>query len=129
METDNLRRIDQTGPIIHSNDSDEAHLSITESSEQTLSPMTLSASSLLDVAEVGLAAVDILKLMTAKVLNKRSSSSGVEYKCELEPLWLAADLVERVQMGHVHIRSYENGLIREERLKTLRAGKSKRKLP
>jgi hypothetical protein len=43
-------------------------------------------------SEDGLAIVDISKLTTVKVLDKRSSSSGVEYKCEFEPLWLAADL-------------------------------------
>ena len=76
-------------------------------------------------SEDGLAVVDISKLTTVKVLDKRSSSSGVEYKCEFEPLWLAADLAERAQMGDVHIRSYENGLVRDRRLKTLRVGKRK----
>jgi hypothetical protein len=125
LETDMMQRIDQNGLIASTIDSDRAHLSIPESSEQTLAPMTVSASSLLDVAEDGLAIVDISKLTTAKVLDKRSSSSGVAYKCELEPLWLATDLVERVQMGHVHIRSYENGLIRDGCLKTLRVRKRK----
>jgi hypothetical protein len=94
-------------------------------SEQTLALITVSASSLSDVREDGLTIVDISKLTTVKVLDKRSSSSGVEYKCELEPLWLAADLAERAQMGRVHIRSYENGLIRDRRLKTLRVRKRK----
>ena len=57
--------------------------------------MAVSASSLSDVGEDGLAIVDISKLTTLKVLDKRLSSSGVEYKCELELLWLAADLAER----------------------------------
>ena len=87
--------------------------------------MAVSASSLSGVGEDGLAIVDISKLTTVKVLDKRSSSSGVEYKCELEPLWLSAGLVERAQMGRVHIRSYENGLVRDRRLKTLRVGKRK----
>ena len=65
------------------------------------------------------------KLTTVKVLDKWSSSSGVEYKCEFEPLWLAADLAERAQMGRIHIRMYENGLVRDRRLKTLRVGKRK----
>ena len=55
--------------------------------------------SIRSVDEDGLAIVDISKLTTVKVLDKRSSSSGVEYKCELEPLWLAVDLVEKAQMG------------------------------
>jgi hypothetical protein len=61
-----------------------------------------------------------------KVPDKRSSSSGVKYKCKLEPLWLAANLAERAQIGHVHIRSYENSLVQANRLGTLR--KRKRKL-
>jgi hypothetical protein len=48
---------------------------------------------------------------------------GSSRQCELEPLWLAADMAERPQMGRVHIRSYENGLVRDRRLKTLRVGK------
>jgi hypothetical protein len=94
-------------------------------SEQTLALTTVSASSLSNVGEDGLTIVDISKLTTVKVLDKRSSSSGVEYKCELEPLWLAADLAERAQMRRVHIRSYENGLVRDRRLKTLRVRKRK----
>jgi hypothetical protein len=87
--------------------------------------MAVSASSLSDVGEDGLVIVDISKLTTVKVLDKRSSASGVEYRCELEPLWLAADLAERARMGRVHIRSYENGHVRDRRLKTLRVGKRK----
>src|SRR5947209_15475110 len=55
-----------------------------------------------------------------KILDERPSPSGVEYKCELEPLWLAAVLMEKAKMGHVHIRSYKNDLIRANRLGTLR---------
>ena len=105
-ETDNLQNTDQTDPIASTNSSGETHLPNARFSEQTL----VSASSLSDVGKDSLATVDISKLTTVKVLDTRSSSSGVEYKCELEPLWLAADLAERAQMGRVHIRSYENGL-------------------
>jgi hypothetical protein len=84
-----------------------------------------SASSLPDAGKDAPAIIDVSKLATVKVIDKRSSSSGVEYKCEFEPLWLAADLTERAQMGRVHIRSYENGLVRDRRLKTLRVGKRK----
>jgi hypothetical protein len=87
--------------------------------------MTVSASSLSGVGEDSLAIVDISKLITVKVLDKRSSSSGVEYRCELEPLWLAVGLAERAQIGRVHIRSYENGLIQANRLGTLRERKRK----
>jgi hypothetical protein len=122
VETGNLQKTD---PIASINSSSEAHLSIARFSEYTLALMAVSALSLSDVGEDGLVIVDISKLTTAKVLDKRSSSSGVEYKCELEPPWLAADLPERAQMGRVHIRSYENGLVRDRRLKTLRVGKRK----
>src|SRR2546430_7104532 len=118
-------RTRQTDPVVSTNRSGEAHLSIARFSKQTLALMSVSASSLSGVGEDGLAIVDISKLTTVKVLDKRSSSSGVEYKCELEPLWLSAGLVERAQMGRVHIRSYENGLVRDRRLKTLRVGKRK----
>ena len=69
--------------------------------------------------------VDISDFTAAKILNKRSSPSGVEYRCELE-LWLAADLVEKMLMGRVRVRSYENGLVRADRLGTLRDRKRKR---
>jgi hypothetical protein len=66
-----------------------------ESSKQILSPMTVLPSSLPNAGEDGLAIVNI---STAKILDKRSSLSGVEYRCEFDPLWLAAD---------------ENGLVRK----------------
>jgi hypothetical protein len=116
---------DPTDSIINANDSERAHLEIAESSEQSLALTTASASCLSNVGKDNLATVDISKLTTVKVLDKRSSSLGVEYKCELAPLWLAADLVEGGRMGRVRIRSYENGLVRDRRLKTLRVGKRK----
>jgi hypothetical protein len=72
-----------TCSIPSTNNSGEAHLSIARFFKQTLALMTVSASSLSDVSEDGLAIVDISKLTTVKVLDKRSSSSGVKYKCEL----------------------------------------------
>jgi hypothetical protein len=119
VETEALQRADQTEPVVNTNDSGEARLPIAESSQQTLAPVTVSPSSLPNAGEDGLAMVDISKLTTAKILDKRSSPSGVMYKCELEPLWLAADLIERAQMGRVRIRSYENGLVRAGRINTL----------
>jgi hypothetical protein len=62
-----------------------------------------------------------------KILDEWRSPSRVKYRYELEPLWLAADLVEKAKMGHVYIRNYKNDLIRANRLRTLRKGK-KRKL-
>jgi hypothetical protein len=89
-----------------------------QSTDQTVSALNLS-----NAGEDGPAIIDVSKLITVKVIDKRSSSSGVKYKCEFEPLWLAADLAERAQTGRVHIRSFENGLIRDRRLKTSRVGK------
>jgi hypothetical protein len=68
---------------------------------------------------------DTLNFTVAKILDERPSPSGVEYRCELEPLWLAADLIEKAKMGRVHIRSYENGLIQANRLGALRERKRK----
>jgi hypothetical protein len=46
-------------------------------------------------------------------------------KCELEPLYLPAHLVEEAQMGRLHIRRYENGLVRKKLVERLRVGKPK----
>jgi hypothetical protein len=67
---------------------------------------------------------DISKFTTTKILDKRSSLGGVGYKFEL---WLPADLVKEVQMGRVHVRNYEKGLVRAARLDTLRKGAQKRR--
>jgi hypothetical protein len=69
--------------------------------------------------------VDISNFTAAKVLDEQPSPSGVEYRCELESLWLAADLVEKAKMGRVHIRNYKNGLIQANSLGTLRERKRK----
>jgi hypothetical protein len=69
--------------------------------------------------------VDISNFTAAKVLDERPSPSGVEYRCELKPLWLAAELMEKAKMGRVQIRNYKNGLIRPNRLGTLRVRKRK----
>ena len=81
VEMDNLQSTDQTELIVSINGFDKTHLSIARSSEQTLALMTISASSLSNVDEDGLAIINV-----SKILNKQSSLSGVEYKCELEPL-------------------------------------------
>jgi hypothetical protein len=66
-----------------------------------------------------------LELTAAEILDKRSSRFGVEYRCELK-LWLAADLVGKIPTGRVRVRSYEIGLVRADRLGTLRDRKRKR---
>jgi hypothetical protein len=124
-ETDNLQRANQTEPVVNTNVFDEPPLSIVESCGQTLALTTVSASSLPDLDENGPVMVDISKFTAAKVLDERPSPSGVEYRCELEPLWLTADLVEKAKMGRVHIQNYKNGLIQANRLGTLRERKRK----
>ena len=127
VETDNnLQRFGETEPNVNSYDSGEARLSIADSSGQNLAPVTVSAS-LPNRDEDGPVMVNISNFTPTKILDKRSSPYGVEYRCELEPLWLPADLVKGVQMGCVHVRSYEKGLIRAARLDTLRKGTQKRK--
>jgi hypothetical protein len=95
METDNLQSTDQTELIASTNNSGETHLLIVRSSEQTLALMIISALSLFNAGKGSSAIIDVSKFVTVKVLDKRSGSSGVKYRCELGPLWLAADLVER----------------------------------
>jgi hypothetical protein len=99
--------------------------SIAESSGQTLALTTVSASSLSDLSEGGPVMVDISNFTAAKVLDEWLSPSGVEYRCELEPLWLAADLMEKAKMGRVHIWNYRNDLIQANRLGMLRERKRK----
>jgi hypothetical protein len=89
-ETDNLQRANQTEPVVNTNVSDEPPLS-----DRTLALTIVSASSLTDLGKGGPVMVDISNFTAAKVLDERPSPSGVEYRCELEPLWLAADLVEK----------------------------------
>jgi hypothetical protein len=92
VETGRSQNPDQTGSTVKTGptvDIDEAPLSIVESSEQTLVVMTVLASSLIDLGEDSPATIDISELTTARILNKRSSPSGVEYKCER--LWLTVE--------------------------------------
>jgi hypothetical protein len=114
VETDNLQRTDPTDSIVNTNNSGEAPLEIAKPSEQSLAAMAASVSSLTNLNEDGLMMVDISKLTIVKILDKRSNASGVAYECELEPLWLAADLVEKARMERVCIRGYENGLVRAD---------------
>jgi hypothetical protein len=64
-ETDKLQRANQTEPVINTNISNGA-------------PQTL--------GEGDPAMVDISNFTAAKILDERPSPSGVEYRCELEPL-------------------------------------------
>ena len=41
-----------------------------------------------------------------KIIDKRLSKFGVQYKYELELLWLDAHLVEKAEMGRIRIQSY-----------------------
>jgi hypothetical protein len=121
-KTNNLYRANQTEPIANTNVSDEPPLSIAESSGQTLA---LAILSLPDLGEGGPVMIDISNFTAAKILDERPSPSKVEYRCELKPLWLAADLVEKAKMGRVYIQNYKNGLMQANRLGTLRERKRK----
>lgn len=68
--------------------------------------------SLPDLGEDGPALVNMSTLKVLNVLDRRSGLSGDQYKCALEPMWFAADLAEKAQMGDFYIRAYENGLVR-----------------
>jgi hypothetical protein len=91
VETDDLQRAGQTAPVVNTSVFDEAPLSTAESSGQTLALTTVSVSSLPDLGEGDPVMVDISNFTTAKILDKRSSPFGVEYRCELEPLWLPGE--------------------------------------
>ena len=125
METGNLQSANQTEPVVNTNISDEPPLSIAESVGQTLASVAVSASSLLNLGEDDPVMIDISYFTTAKILDKRSSPFGVEYRCELEPLWLPAELVKEVPIEGACVRNYENGLVRADRLGTLRDRKRK----
>jgi len=59
--------------------------------------------------------VEVSTLKVVNILDRQSGPPGDEYECELEPVWFAADLVEKAQMGRFHIRAYENRLVRARR--------------
>jgi hypothetical protein len=80
---------------VNINGSNKAPVPIAQCSDQTLVLATVLASSLLDLGEHGLSRVDMSRFRTAKVLDKRSGPSGDEYKYELEPVWLAGQLVAK----------------------------------
>jgi hypothetical protein len=129
MEMDDPRGAGQDAPVVTISVFGEAPLSIAECSPETpaLLTVTLSASNLRKIGENDLGMVGISNFTTTKILDKRSSPCGIEYRCQLEPLWLPADLVKKVQMGRVHVRNYEKGLVRAARLDTLRKGARKRR--
>jgi hypothetical protein len=126
VETDKIQGARRTASVVNTSVFDEAPLSIAESSGQTLASVSVSSlPNLPDIGEDDPVMIDISYFTTARILDKRSSPFGVEYRCELEPLWLPAELVKEVPMGGVRVRSYENGLIRADRLGTLRDRKRK----
>jgi hypothetical protein len=67
--------------------------------------------------------IDILSVTVANIRDKRLRLSAIEYKCELEPLWLTASLVRELKMGRVHVQGFENGLVRARSGNTLRKRK------
>jgi hypothetical protein len=57
--------------------------------------MTASASSLPNLDKDGPTIIDISTFTVTKILNKRLSSSGIEYECGIKPLWLAVMSIVR----------------------------------
>ena len=53
---------------------------------ETLASVTVSASSLPNIGEDDPVMVNISTFTITKILDKRPSPRGVEYRCELEPL-------------------------------------------
>ena len=111
-EKDSLLRADEV-----------ASISNAQPSQEVLGSVTVPATSLPDLGEDGPAIVNMSTLKVLNVLDRRSGPSGDQYKCALEPMWFAADLAEKAQMGDFHIRAYKNGLVRARRLSTLRSRK------
>jgi hypothetical protein len=92
VETDKLQRVRQTEPVINSYDSDEAPLSIAESSGQTLASITVSGSSLPDRDEDGSVTVDVSNFTTRRsLINGRArldSSTGASWdRCGYVQTW------------------------------------------
>lgn len=110
VKADDLQAAGRTASVINTSVFDEAPLSSAESSGQTLTSATVSASSLPNIGKNDLVVIDISCFTTAKILDKRSSPFGVEYRCELGPVWLSSVLVKEIPMGGVRIRSYEMDL-------------------
>lgn len=106
--------------------SDEFLYFLAESSGRTPASATASALSSSTLVGGKRSIVDMVNIIIIKITDKRIGSSGIQYKCELKPVWVPVNLIENAQIGPVYIRSYENGLIRAERLGTLRSGKRKR---
>jgi hypothetical protein len=133
VETNQLQRADQIELIVNRASQAELTVStggsrgtpvpIAECSERTLALAVVLAPNSLDPGEDCLARADMLRLGAAKILDKRPGPFGDECKCEFEPGWLAADLLEKTQMRRVHMRTYEKNVTRARRVRTLRSGK------
>ncbi len=99
MVAGKLQKVSQTERVMDSRCPDKAPISVAEYPRQTFVPATASASNLHDLNDGTLTMIDISYFTTRKVNDKRPCPSGIEYKCELEPLCLATDSVEKVKMG------------------------------
>jgi hypothetical protein len=108
-----VQRVDQTEATPpNTRCSDGPSISVARSSPHSLDPATATASSLGDLDEKTLVGVNISDFTIAKVIDKRPGPPGVQYKCEFQPLWWAAESAEAAQMGCVRIQDYENKLVR-----------------
>lgn len=69
--------------------------------------------------------IPISQVSVVRIVDKRLGSAEIEYKCELGSQWMSSAIVQRMQMGSVRMRSYEEGLVRAAYLEPLRSRKRK----
>jgi hypothetical protein len=120
-----VSKMQQTDRSESGMETDNASFSVAKYSDETLAPTTFFALSSPDLGESRPAIVDVSIFIIVEILGERSSGSNVKYQIELEPLWLPVDLMEKAQMGRVHIQRYETELVRKRRVDTLRVRKRK----
>jgi hypothetical protein len=117
------QRTNRTHSAFNTGCSDEFLNSLAEPLGRTSASTTASALSFPTLVDDERAVAGISNIIITKITDERIRSSGIQYKCELEPVWLPINLAKNAQMGPVCIRSYENGLILAQRLGTLRSRK------
>jgi hypothetical protein len=125
VEVGKMQRTHRSESSMETRCLDNASSSVAECSGETLAPTTVFVSSSRGLDESCSAIVDVSTFTIVEIFGERSSGSGVEYQFELEPLWLPADLVQKTQMGRLHIRRYETRLVQKRRVDTLRVRKRK----
>jgi hypothetical protein len=97
---DAISEVDGTSSAIrvgsHEHDTGSMEMNDPQPATLALSTVTFSGSSLSKIGENDPVMVDISNFTTTKILDKRSSLGGIEYKCGL---WVACGLGERGEEG------------------------------